>query len=282
MKKQIGFIGLGRMGSNMVLNLFDHDYKVVVYNRSPQSTKKLSRRNKKIIATFSVEELISKLPKPRTIVVMVTAGKPVESVIEKLSSVLDKGDVVVEGGNSKYEDAIKYSKKLKKKGIHILDMGTSGGLTGARNGASLMIGGEKNIFKKTESLFKDLAVKNGYGYFGSAGAGHFVKTIHNGIEYAVLESYGEGFEILNKGPYKLDYEKVARVWSNGSVIRSWISELAEKAFKKNPKLKPVKGKIGGGETGKWSLEIAKKENIEAHTLEHALLIFFKGILLSLR
>ena len=158
-----------------------------------------------------------------------------------------------------------------KQGINYLDMGTSGGLTGARNGASIMIGGDKKIFKKIEPLFRDLAVKDGYGYMGDSGAGHYVKTIHNGIEYAILESYTEGYGILDKSKYNLDLKQVSKVWSHGSVIRSWITELAESAFKKyHNKLRGFAGKIGGGETGMWTVKIAKKQKCDVHTLEHAL------------
>lgn len=271
MKKQIGFIGLGKMGENMVLNLVDKKYRVVVYNRSPEPVKKLAR-HKGVIPSYDYEEFVKKIPKPRTIIIMVTAGKPVDSVIKELSKKLNKGDIIIDGGNSYYEDSIRHYKKLKKKGINFLDMGTSGGLKGARNGSSLMIGGDKKIFKKIEPLFKDLAVKNGYGYLGISGAGHFVKTIHNGIEYALLEAYGEGYEILSRSKYNLDMKEVSRIWCNGSVIRSWITELAGDVFRKcGNSIKCVVGKIGGGETGRWSLKIAKKEKVEPHTLEHALM-----------
>ena len=270
MKKQIGFIGLGKMGENMVLNLSGKGYKVVVYNRSSGPVRKLAKK-KNVIPSYSIEEFVKELPKPRTIIVMVTAGKPVDAVLKSLEPLLNRGDIVIDGGNSYYEDSVRRHKELKRKGIHFLDMGTSGGLLGARHGASLMVGGEKKVFKKIEPLFKSLSVKNGYGYVGEAGAGHFVKTIHNGIEYAVLESYSEGYEILSKSKYKPDLKQVSRIWSNGSVIRSWITELAEDVFKKcGNNIKCVAGKIGGGETGSWAVKIAKKEHAESHTLEHAL------------
>ena len=263
-------VGLGKMGKNMVLNLLDKKYKVVGCNRNPEPTKKLAR-HKGFVPAYDYGELVKNIPKPRAIIIMVTAGKPVNEVIKELSKLLDKGDTIIEGGNSQYEDSIKQSKFLKSKGINLLDMGTSGGLTGARHGASLMIGGDKKIYKKFEPLFKDLAVKNGYGYMGPSGAGHFVKTIHNGIEYALLESYSEGYEILSKSKYKLDMVEVSKVWSNGSVIRSWITELAERVFKKcGDNIKCVVGRIGGGETGRWTLKIAKKLGTDPHTLQHAL------------
>ena len=259
------------MGENMVLNLLDKKYKVVVYNRSPEPTKKLAK-HKGVVPSYDYNEFVKKISKQRVVILMVTAGKPVDAVIKELSKRLSKGDIVIEGGNSYYEDSIRQHKELKKKGIDLLDMGTSGGLAGARNGASLMIGGDKKIYNKMQPLFKDLAVKNGYGYMGISGAGHFVKTIHNGIEYALLEAYSEGYEILSKSKYKLDMKEVSKVWSNGSVIRSWITELAGEVFRKcGNNIKCVVGKIGGGETGRWTLKIARKEKVEPHTLEHALM-----------
>lgn len=270
MKKHIGLIGLGKMGENIAIHLTEKGYKVTVYNRSPEPVKRLAKR-KGIEGSYNYGEFVSKIPTPRTIIIMVTAGNPVDSVVSELSKRLSKDDIVIDGGNSHYEDSIRHYKELKKKEIHFLDMGTSGGLTGARHGASLMIGGDKKIFKKIEHLFRDMAVKNGYGHVGEAGAGHFVKTIHNGIEYALLEAYSEGYEILHKSKYKLNLKEVSRIWCHGSVIRSWITELAENVFRKcGNSIKCVVGKIGGGETGRWALKIAEKEKIEPHTLEHAL------------
>jgi len=269
MNKKIGFIGLGKMGSMMVENLLSKKYKVVAYNRSPEPVKKIAKKG--AIPANSIEELVIKLPKPRVIILMVTAGKPIDTVLKSITPLLSKGDIMIDGGNSYYEDSVRRYKKLKQKRIHYLDMGTSGGLTGARNGASLMIGGDKSIFKKIEPLFRDLAVKDGYGYMGPSGAGNFVKTVHNGIEYAILESYAEGYGLLDKSTYNLDLRNISRVWSHGSVIRSWITELAEQAFAKHHnKLKSYSGKIGGGETGKWTQMIAKKLKCDVHTLEHAI------------
>lgn len=266
---KIGFIGLGNMGYRMVENLLDKKYNVVVYNRSLGPVKNIAKKG--AIPSYSVDSFVKNLSKPRIIILMITAGKPVDEVLNKLVPFLSKGDILIDGGNSYYEDSIKRFQKLKKHGIHFLDMGVSGGLNGARNGASLMIGGSKKIFNKIEPLFKDLAVKNGYGYLGNSGAGHFVKTVHNGIEYAVLESYAEGYDVLDKSKYNLDLKKISKIWSNGSVIRSWITELAEQIFLKyKNKLKPLKGVIGGGETGKWALKIAKKQKCDVHILKHAI------------
>ncbi len=265
---KLGFIGLGRMGYNIVLNLIDHKHDVVVYNRSPEKVQQIAQEG--AIASSSYEELASKLDTPRLIIISVTAGKPVDDVIDGLLPHLSKGDVIIESGNSWYEDSIRRHDALKKKGIQFLDMGTSGGLSGARNGACLTIGGEKKLFEKYENLFKDIATEKGYAYMGEVGSGHFVKMVHNGIEYALLQAYGEGAETLKKGPYKLDFEKVFSVWSHGSIIRSYLSEISVDAFKKDHDLKKFKGIIGGGETGTWTLKVAEKEGVEFGSLQHAL------------
>ena len=266
---KLGFIGLGRMGFNIVLNLKDHKVDVVAYNRSPEPTREIKK--KKVDVAFSIDELMNKLPKQKIIWIMVTAGKPVDEVMEELLPYLNKNDIVIDGGNSFYKDSVKRYNYLKKKGINFVDIGTSGGLNGARHGACLTIGGDKNLFKKIEPICKAVSAKNGYAYVGQAGAGHFVKMIHNGIEYALLEAYGEGFELLQKGPYKnLDLNKISATWKNGSIIKSYLIELAEEAFKKDPKLSKIEGTIGGGETGEWTVKTAKDFNVDVGTIRLAL------------
>src|SRR3989344_8684829 len=232
---KLGFIGIGRMVFNMVLNMKDHKVEVVAYNRSPEPVKKIKKKG--IRVAFSIDELMKKLPKQKIIWIMVTAGKPVDAVIKELLPYLNKNDIIIDGGNSFYKDSVRRYNYLKKKKIHFLDIGTSGGLSGARYGASLMIGGDKKIFKKIEPVCRAVSAKNGYAHVGPAGAGHFVKMVHNGIEYAILQAYADGFGLLCKGPYKnLDLRKIAATWKNGSVIRGWLVELAEEGFKKEPKL----------------------------------------------
>ncbi len=266
---KLGFIGLGRMGFNIALNLKDHKIDVVAYNRSPEPVKEIKKKGVKV--AFSIKELMKKLPKQKIIWIMVTAGKSVDAVVKELLPYLNKGDIVIDGGNSFYEDSIRRQNYLKKKGIHFVDIGTSGGLSGARHGACLTIGGDKNIFKKIEPICKAVSAKNGYAYVGQAGAGHFVKMVHNGIEYALLQAYGEGFELLYKGPYKnLDLRKISTTWKNGSIIRSYLTELAEKAFAKDSKLSMVRGIIGGGETGEWTIKTAKEFGVDAGTIKLAL------------
>ena len=266
---KIGFIGLGRMGFNMVLNLKDHKIGVVAYNRNPEPLKEIKK--KKVEVAFSVKELIERLPKQKIIWIMVTAGKPVDSVIEDILPYLNKNDIVIDGGNSFYKDSVRRYDYLKNKKINFLDIGTSGGLSGARYGACLTIGGDQEIFKKVEPVCKAISVKDGYAYVGPSGAGHFVKMVHNGIEYSLLQAYGEGFELLFKGPYKnLDFEKISKTWKNGSIIRSYLIELAETAFKKDSKLDKIEGVVGGGETGQWTVETANEFRVDAGTIKLAL------------
>ena len=202
---------------------------------------------------------------------MVTAGNPVDSVIGQILPYLKPNDIVVDGGNSFYKDSVRRYNYLKNKKINFLDIGTSGGLSGARNGACLTIGGDKKIFRKIENVCKAASVKGGYAYVGPSGAGHFVKMVHNGIEYSLLQAYGEGFELLFKGPYKnLDFQKISKTWKNGSIIRSYLIELAEIAFKKDSKLDKIEGIVGGGETGGWTVETAKEFGVDVSTIKLAL------------
>ncbi len=266
---KLGFVGLGRMGFNIVLNLKDHKIPVVAYNRSPEPVKEIKKHG--VDVAYSIEELIGKLPKRKIIWIMVTAGKPVDAVIEEMLPYLKKDDIVIDGGNSFYKDSIRMYNYLKKKKINFIDIGTSGGLSGARHGACLTIGGDNNIFKKIEPICKAVSVKDGYAYVGEAGAGHFVKMVHNGIEYAWLQSIGEGFELLFKGPYKnLDFRKISKVWKNGSIIQSKIVGWAEDAFKKDPKLSRIEGIVGGGETGEWTVKTAKEFNVDVDSIKLAL------------
>ena len=266
---KLGFIGLGRMGSNIVLNLKDHKIPVIAYNRSPERVKEIKKKGVEV--AFSIPAFVKKLPAQKIIWIMVTAGKPVDMVIKELLPYLKKNDVVIDGGNSFYKDSIRRHKKLTKKKIHFIDIGTSGGLSGARHGACLTIGGDKKIFRKIESICKAVSAKNGYAYVGSAGAGHFVKMVHNGIEYAWLQSLGEGFELLAKGPYKnLNLRKIAKVWKNGSIIQSKMAGWAEDAFKKDPKLSKIEGIVGGGDTGQWALKTANEFHSGFDTLKLSL------------
>jgi len=257
MKKEIGIIGLGRMGSNMVLNLLDKKWKVTGYNRSQKKTKELTKKSMK--PSFSLEEFSSKLPQKKVIWIMIKSGKPVDQIIKKLLPYLRKGDIIIDGGNSFYENSIKRYKFFKKKGIHFIDCGVSGGLEGARKGACMMVGGEKKIFDHIKNLFKDLTVKDGFGYMGKPGAGHFVKGIHNAIEYGMMGALNEGFEALkrNKKKFGTNLKEVAKVYNNGSIIEGRLTNWLYDAFKKPMYLDEISCEVPEGETEKEMKKLEK-------------------------
>jgi 6-phosphogluconate dehydrogenase len=266
---KIGLVGLGKMGSNMVLRLLKDKHEIVVYDRSPDPVKNLEKQG--AIAAGSLQDLIKKLPSPKIIWVMVPSGDPTTQTIRDIASQLSKGDIVIDGGNSYYKNTVMMAKELAQKGIHFIDSGTSGGIWGLAKGYCLMIGGEKEIFEKCEPIFKTLAPKDGYLHVGPNGAGHFVKMVHNGIEYGMLQAYGEGFEIMNASDYSLDFAKISHLWNQGSVVRSWILELAEDAFGKSPKLKEVAAYVDDSGEGRWTVAEALERNVSAPVLTLSLL-----------
>lgn len=295
---KLGFIGLGKMGKAMVFRLLEQGVDVVVYNRSREKTDSLvkeyaaesskykvaSSKQKKSHTTnyilhttailnpsYTISELISKLEKPRIIWLMVPHGAPVDEMIDQLIGILTAGDTIIDGGNSFYKDSVRRYELLKAKGINYLDIGTSGGLEGARYGACLMVGGDLTIFNEVRPRLEAMVKPKGkVTYFGPAGAGHFVKMVHNGVEYGMLQAIGEGFEMLAKGPYKLDLHRVAFNWIHGSVVRGWLMELLEKALKVDPKLEKIEGVVGGGSTGEWTLQTAKEFQVETPVMEKSL------------
>ena len=258
---KIGLIGLGKMGSNMVLRLLKDKHEVIVYDRSPDPVKDLEKQG--ALGADSVPDLLKKLPKQKIVWLMVPSGDPTIQTIREISAQLSKGDIVIDGGNSYYKNSVLMAKELAKKEIHFLDAGTSGGIWGLERGYCLMVGGEKETFEQCEPIFKTLAPQDGYLHVGPNGAGHFVKMIHNGIEYGMLQAYGEGFEIMNASDYKLDFTKISRLWNQGSVIRSWILELAENAFGKNPKLSGIDPYVDDSGEGRWMVTEAMERNVSA-------------------
>ena len=256
---KIGFIGLGRMGGNMVLNLIDHKHKVVAYNRTNNITRKFEKKG--ATGSYTYNELIDKLPKQKIIWMMITASA-IDNLIKDLTPLLNKGDILIDGGNSYFKDSIKRATKLKKLGISYLDVGTSGGVNGARFGACMMIGGEKKIFNKTKSLFKDMCVKEGYGYMGKNGSGHFVKMVHNGIEYGMMSAIGEGISTIKKFSKKFntDINEVTKVYSNGSIIKSRLMNWTAKGMKRQY-YKNISGKVPKGETEKEMQELIKMAKV---------------------
>lgn len=271
---EIGLVGLGKMGYNLALNMRDHGYKVIAHNRSEGKIKEIEKEN--IIGAYSIEELVGKLSGRRVIWIMVPAGKAVDEIIDKLVPLINKHDILIDGGNSNYKDTLRRYKLLKEKEIDFADVGTSGGIEGARHGACTMIGAEDEVFNYIKNLVKDISVENGYMHTGKNGSGHYTKMVHNGIEYGMMEAIGEGFEVLQKSEFDIDYEKVARVWNNGSVIRGWLMELAENAFKKDEKLDSIKGVVNSSGEGLWTAEEALRLRVSAPVIIESLLMRYRS------
>lgn len=271
---KIGFAGLGKMGSNMVRNLLEKGHVAVVFDVDASKIKDMTSIG--ALGSTSLEELATLLPHPRVIWLMIPAGRPVDLVIDSLTPGLEKGDIIIEGGNSFYKDSIRRANALKQIGIHFLDVGTSGGLVGARHGASLTIGGEREIYEQLIPLFESLAAPGGFAYVGAHGAGHFTKMVHNGIEYAMLEAYGEGLEMLESAPFDIDVNSAVKAWLNGSVIRSWILELTERVLQNDPKLEKALAQIGGGETGEWTVETSIELKVPLPVIYEALAMRYRS------
>lgn len=266
---KLGYIGLGKMGTNMVLRLIEKKYDLAVYNRSPKPLKKIA--SKGVFTTSSLFELVGELKRPRTLWLMVPHAA-VDGMLKQLVPLLARGDTVIDGGNSLYTDSIRRGKMLAKKGIVFLDVGVSGGPSGARNGACTMVGGPKTAFKKFERLFKDLSVANGYGYMGESGAGHFVKMVHNGIEYGMMQSLAEGFALMKKSPFRLNLTEIARVYNNGSVITSRLTGWLLDGLKKHGEdLADVSGSVGATGEGEWTVAAAKKLKVSVRIIEESFL-----------
>jgi len=271
---KIGLVGLGKMGLNLALNLIDHNHTVVGYDK--YLPENIVEKNISILFVDSLKKMVDSLEKPKVIWIMVPSGNPTEIVIDELSSLLESDDIVIDGGNSRYSDSIERANRLEKLGIHLLDVGTSGGINGARNGACLMIGGQKNAFQKLEDVFSDISIKDGYAYMGKSGSGHFVKMVHNGIEYGMMQAIGEGFDLLEASPFDFDYESVAKVWSNGSIIEGLLMRMVLDAVIKDPKLTKIKGRVDDSGEGQWTVEEALKLKISLPVITQALYSRFKS------
>ncbi|WP_411503783.1 phosphogluconate dehydrogenase (NAD(+)-dependent, decarboxylating) [Brevibacillus centrosporus] len=272
---KLAILGLGKMGYNLTLNLLSHEHEVVAYDVEPKRADELGREG--AIPAYSIEDAVSKLDAPRVIWLMVPAGEIVDELVDKLSTLLSAGDIVIDGGNSHYKQSLDRYARLKEKGIHFLDAGTSGGMEGARHGACMMIGGDQEAFDHIEPMIRDINVENGYLYAGEAGAGHFLKMIHNGIEYGMMQAIGEGFEVLEKSPYNYDFAEVARVWANGSVIRGWLMDLTERAFRTDAKLDEIRGVMHSSGEGKWTLETALDLQAATPVIAMSLLMRYRSL-----
>ena len=271
---KIGFIGLGKMGGNMVERLLRDGHEIVAYNLTKPEIEEAV--NKGAIGADSVEDLVNKLPDRKAIWLMVPAGIPVDSNIDILTKFLKPNDIIIDGGNSNWKLTQTRGKKLAEMGLHFVDCGTSGGVWGLENGYSLMTGGNKDAVEYIYPIFKSLAPPGGYTYCGESGAGHFVKMVHNGIEYGMMQAMAEGFEIIEKSPFKIDVAAVASGWQYGSVVRSWLLELAVLALKQDPGLENIKGFVEDSGEGKWTVEAAIELNVPAHVISSSLYTRFES------
>jgi 6-phosphogluconate dehydrogenase len=251
---QLGFVGLGKMGLNMVTRLERGGHDIVAYDRSSEAVSKAEAVKASGVA--SLDGLVSKLKAPRAVWVMVPAGDPTESTINALAALLSPGDVIIDGGNTNFHDDVRRARALAEKQLHYVDAGTSGGIWGLTEGYCLMVGGEADICKRLEPIFLTLAPKDGYMHVGDHGAGHYVKMVHNGIEYGMMQAYAEGFELMQAGPYKPNLARIAALWDHGSVVRSWLLQLAARALAEDPELSTITGYVEDSGEGRWTVQEA--------------------------
>ncbi len=271
---ELGFIGLGKMGMNMVSRLQQGKHRVVAYDRAADLIKQAEGVG--CVGASSLEDLVSKLKAPRAVWIMVPSGAPTEETVAKVASLLSAGDIIIDGGNTNFHDDVRRAAELKKKNIHYVDAGTSGGIWGLKLGYCLMVGGEKPIVDRLAPIFKTLAPENGWAYMGGHGAGHYVKMVHNGIEYSMMQGYAEGFELMSKSEYKLDLPRIADLWMQGSVVRSWLLELTAGALKQDPKLEGLKGYVQDSGEGRWTILDAIDKDVPVPTLTAALFTRFRS------
>ena len=271
---ELGFVGLGKMGMNMVTRLQQGQHRVVAYDRAPEIVRQAE--NKGCVGASSLGDLISKLAAPRAVWVMVPSGAPTEETVQAIAALLQPGDTIIDGGNTRFHDDTRRAAELKKKGIHYVDVGTSGGIWGLTVGYCLMVGGEKETVQRLTPIFKTLAPEQGWAHMGTHGAGHYVKMVHNGIEYSMMQGYAEGFELMAKSEYGLDLGKIADVWMHGSVVRSWLLELAVGALQQDPKLEKLKGYVQDSGEGRWMIQDAIDKDVPVPTLTAALFTRFRS------
>lgn len=272
---RLAMIGLGRMGGNMVQRLLQGGHEVVVYDRNADAVK--AHAAKRVTGAKDLADVARQLPTRRVVWVMVPAGEPVESTIDELVPHLSRGDIVIDGGNSNFRDTLRRAQALEKRGIEFLDVGTSGGVHGLANGYCLMIGASPAAFEHCEPIFRTLAPPEGYAHVGPPGAGHYVKMVHNGIEYGMLQAYAEGYEILHASrDFELDLGKIAKLWNHGSVVRSWLNELAERALSRDGELAGIRGYVEDSGEGRWTVEEAMRLDVPAPVITMSLLARFRS------
>ncbi len=273
---QLAMIGLGKMGGNMVERLLRGGHKVVAFDRAAETVQKYAKLG--ATPASSLADIVKKLDAPRIIWIMVPAGAPVDDTIRELLPQLTEGDILIDGGNSNFHETIRRSKELAEKGVQFIDSGTSGGIWGLENGYCLMVGGEKRAVLRCEPVFKTLAQPKGFLHVGPSGAGHYVKMIHNGIEYGLMQAYAEGYEILHasKNFPELDLAAIGELWQHGSVVRSWLNELAVTAFTKDPELEKLKGWVSDSGEGRWTVQEAIDVDVPAPVITLSLLMRFRS------
>jgi 6-phosphogluconate dehydrogenase len=271
---QLGFVGLGRMGLNMVTRLVRGGHDIVAYDRSPEAVARAQAAGARGVS--SLDALASALTAPRAVWVMVPSGAPTEATVDALGTLLSAGDTIVDGGNTNFHDDVRRADALKPKQIHYVDAGTSGGIWGLTEGYCLMVGGEADVCKRLEPLFLTLAPKDGYLHVGDHGAGHYVKMVHNGIEYGLMQAYAEGFELMHESSYKIDLAAVSELWDHGSVVRSWLLQLIARALAEDPELADLEAYVEDSGEGRWTLHEAIERAVPLPVLTAALFTRFRS------
>jgi 6-phosphogluconate dehydrogenase len=271
---ELGFIGLGKMGMNMVTRLRRDQHRVVVYDRSEELVKQAEGYG--CVGSSSLGDLVGQLGAPRAVWVMVPSGAPTEETVHAVAALLQPGDIIVDGGNTRFHDDVRRAAELKKKDVHYVDAGTSGGIWGLKLGYCLMVGGDDATVRRLAPVFKTLAPEHGWAHVGAVGAGHYVKMVHNGIEYSMMQGYAEGFELMSKSEYRLDLARIADLWMHGSVVRSWLLELAAGALKEDQKLENLKGFVQDSGEGRWMIAEAIEKDVPVPTLTTALFTRFRS------
>ena len=272
---KIGLVGLGRMGYALALNMKDSGVEVIATNRSLDKVDEIVKEG--IKGAYTLKEMVDAFGDERRVIwLMVPSGDPVDAMIEELIPLLNFNDIIIDGGNSYYKDTVARAKRLKAIGLQFLDVGTSGGISGARNGACLMAGGEEEAVKYIEPILEKISIENGYGYFGASGSGHYVKMIHNGIEYGMMQAIGEGFDILKASEFDIDFELTSKVWSNGSIIEGLLMRLMHEAFKQDSDLSQIVGKVDASGEADWTLLEAVRLKVSAPVITQSLFTRYKS------
>jgi 6-phosphogluconate dehydrogenase len=272
---QLGMVGLGRMGGNMTERLLRHGHQVVVYDRDPAAVAALAGRG--AIGTGDLAGLAARLDRPAIVWMMIPSGPPVDQTIQALAPLLGPAAVLVDGGNSNYKDTQRRAAGLRSQGIELVDCGTSGGIWGLEEGYCLMVGGARDAVARVEPVFRTLAQPEGFAHVGESGAGHYVKMVHNGIEYALLQAYGEGYELLHASKqFSFDLHQIAAVWNRGSVVRSWLNQLAERAFARDAGLADVGDRVADSGEGRWTIQEAIDQEVPTPAIALALFARFRS------